>query len=73
MSTVILDGIDGQSIEKNSFSVDFSSLNISEEKYENENENGKGVGQGMSERKEGNSVKGKNNRKIVSEVEHNSK
>jgi hypothetical protein len=63
LSPVILDGIHGQSLEKNSFSVDFSSLNGSEEKCENENENGKGAGQGMSERKEGNSMKGKNNRK----------
>jgi hypothetical protein len=62
LSTVILDGIHGQSLEKNSFSVDFSSLNVGDEKHENENDIGKGAGQGMSERKEGNSMKGKNNR-----------
>ena len=62
MSTVILDGIHGKSIENNLFSVEFSSLNSGEEKYEHENENGRGAGQGMSERKEGNSVKGKNKR-----------
>lgn len=63
LSTVILDGLAGQSLEKNSFSIDFSSFSIGEEKFENENYNGKGAGQGMSERKEGNSMKGKNNRK----------
>lgn len=63
MSNVILDGIHGQSIERNSFTVDFSSLSIGEEKCEIGNENGKGAGQGISDKIEGNSMKGKNIRK----------